>query len=200
MRKRFLFAVLAATAATGLVTSGAASARTDTASAGPRVVDVTSVAQIPTARSGVADAVQPHLVFRLTMTNNKGGQCLDGDATQIPANGARVQLWACNGRSNQTWLWTPAVGRPTGFYTIQNADRNQCLDGDVTQIPANGARVQLWACNGFTNQIWAWHGSTLTNVNGGQCLDGDATQIPANGARVQLWACNGFTNQAWTTH
>ncbi|MEV0936913.1 RICIN domain-containing protein [Streptomyces phaeochromogenes] len=198
MRIRLLFAVLAALAATGLVSSGAAHA--SAASAEPRVVEVTSAAQIPAVRSGPADVVQPQQVFRLTMTNNKGGQCLDGDATQIPANGARVQLWACNGRSNQTWLWTPAVGRPIGFYTIQNASGNQCLDGDVTQIPANGARVQLWACNSFTNQIWSWDGSRLTNVKGGQCLDGDVTQIPANGARVQLWACNSFTNQAWTTH
>ncbi|WP_020129770.1 RICIN domain-containing protein [Streptomyces sp. 303MFCol5.2] len=207
MRKRILFAALGASAALGLVTAGTAAAGTAAAdgagsgSAAPRVIDVTSVSQIPTAGEGIAASPAGiNAIFRLTMTNNEGGQCLDGDADTIGTNGTKVQLWGCHGGSNQTWLWAPAAGQPVGYYTIQNARGNQCLDGDLTQIPANGAKVQLWACNGWSNQTWLWHGATLTNLEGGQCLDGDLTQIPANGAKVQLWACNGWSNQNWTTH
>ncbi|MCX4759409.1 RICIN domain-containing protein [Streptomyces sp. NBC_01275] len=207
MRKRILFAVLGASAAIGLVTGGTASAggvasadSTDTAAAGTRVIDVTSTSQIPTVKDGLGDQAGLRAIYRLTMTNNEGGQCLDGDADTIGTNGTKVQLWGCHGGTNQTWLWAPAAGQPVGYYTIQNSRGNQCLDGDLNTIPANGAKVQLWACNGWTNQTWLWHGATLTNLEGGQCLDGDLTQIPANGAKVQLWACNGWSNQNWTTH
>ncbi|MFI1927978.1 RICIN domain-containing protein [Streptomyces sp. NPDC020377] len=202
MRKRILFAALGASAALGLVTAGTAAADgAGSGSAAPRVIDVTSVSQIPTAGEGIAASPAGiNAIFRLTMTNNEGGQCLDGDADTIGTNGTKVQLWGCHGGSNQTWLWAPAAGQPVGYYTIQSARGNQCLDGDLTQIPANGAKVQLWACNGWSNQTWLWHGATLTNLEGGQCLDGDLTQIPANGAKVQLWACNGWSNQNWTTH
>ncbi|MCQ4040810.1 RICIN domain-containing protein [Streptantibioticus rubrisoli] len=205
MRDRVALAVLAAATATALVTAGTAHAGTTHASTGtaksrPRVVDVTSMAQIPTVQSNLKGKAVPNQVYRLTMTNNDRGECLDGDTNTIPANGAKVQLWACNGWTNQTWIWAPAAGQPAGNYTIQNADGSECLDGDTNTIPANGAKVQLWACNGWTNQTWAWHGSTLTNNDRGECLDGDTNTIPANGAKVQLWACNGWTNQNWTLH
>ncbi|MEU6539584.1 RICIN domain-containing protein [Streptomyces sp. NPDC047000] len=205
MRKRILLAVLGASAALGLATTGTASAgvgtdTADAASAAPHVIDVTSTAQIPTVKEGAGGRASLNAIYRLTMTNNDRGQCLDGDSNTIPNDGAKVQLWACNGQTNQTWLWAPAAGQPVGYYTIQNADRGQCLDGDSNTIPNDGAKVQLWACNGRTNQTWLWYGPTLTNADRGQCLDGDSNTIPNNGAKVQLWACNGWRNQDWTTH
>ncbi len=71
----------------GLVTAGPAAAGTadvDSAgsgSAAPTVIDVTSVSQIPTAGEGLAASpAGNNAIFRLIMTNNEGGQCLDGDA------------------------------------------------------------------------------------------------------------------------
>jgi hypothetical protein len=130
--------------------------------------------------------------------NQWGGQCLDGDRNTIPNNGAKVQLWGCNAWNNQTWIMTPVNGLPVGYYYIQNGYGGQCLDGDRTTIPANGSKAQLWACNGWTNQVWIWTGSRFQNYYGNQCLDGDRTAIPNNGAKVQLWACNGWSNQGWT--
>ncbi|WP_327070191.1 RICIN domain-containing protein [Kitasatospora sp. NBC_01250] len=147
------------------------------------------------------DAMTPDVTYHTTaFTNNDGGECLDGDTNTIGNNGAKVQLWGCNGWSNQNWYWTPAPGQPTGYYTIQNGDQWQCLDGDTNTIGNNGAKVQLWGCNGWSNQTWIWNGSTLRNADKGQCLDGDTNTIPANGAKVQLWSCNGWTNQSWTWH
>ena len=132
------------------------------------------------------------------ITNQWGGQCLDGDRGGIPNNGTRVQLWGCNGWTNQTWVMTQVSSMPIGYYYIQNGYGGQCLDGDRGAIPNNGARAQLWGCNGWTNQMWRWTGSRFVNYYGGQCLDGDRGAIPNNGARVQLWACNGWSNQGWT--
>ncbi|WP_035803181.1 RICIN domain-containing protein [Kitasatospora mediocidica] len=53
---------------------------------------------------------------------------------------------------------TPAAANVTyhtGAFT--NNDKGQCLDGDTNTIGNNGAKVQLWACNGWSNQSWTWH-------------------------------------------
>ncbi|MDH6110287.1 hypothetical protein P3T36_004781 [Kitasatospora sp. MAP12-15] len=155
----------------------------------------------PAVGSITADAIAANASYRTTaFTNNDQGQCLDGDTNTIGNNGAKVQLWACNGWSNQSWVWTPAPNLPVGYYVIQNYDQGQCLDGDTNTIGNNGAKVQLWGCNGWSNQVWIWNGSTLKNYDQGQCLDGDTNTIGNNGAKVQLWACNGWTNQSWTWH
>ncbi|MEU8545572.1 RICIN domain-containing protein [Streptomyces roseoverticillatus] len=167
--------------------------------AGKTVVEVRSVAELP----GIGSSARPaaDTVYRTpAFTNNLGNQCLDGDRNTIPNNGAKVQLWGCNSWDNQSWYWTPVPNQPVGRYTIQNGYRSQCLDGDLNTIPNNGAKVQLWACNGWNNQIWMWNGSNLQNAQGAQCLDGDTNTIPNNGAKVQLWACNGWTNQKWVFH
>ncbi|MFI9270253.1 RICIN domain-containing protein [Kitasatospora sp. NPDC052896] len=174
--------------------------------AGARVVDLPSLAQLPTGGRRLvqkpATPASPETTYHTTaFTNNDGNECLDGDTNTIPhGNGAKVQLWACNGWSNQNWYWTPVAGMPVGYYTIQNGDGGMCLDGDTNTIPNNGAKVQLWGCNGWNNQRWYWNGSNLQNADGGECLDGDTNTIPNNGAKVQLWACNGWNNQKWTWH
>ncbi|MGK5546988.1 RICIN domain-containing protein [Streptomyces sp. URMC 127] len=168
--------------------------------AGKQVVDVRSLAELPGIGSSSGRPAVDTVYRTSAFTNNLGNQCLDGDRNTIPSNGAKVQLWGCNNWDNQSWYWTPVPNQPVGHYTIQNGYRSQCLDGDLNTIPNNGAKVQLWACNGWTNQIWMWNGSNLQNAQGAQCLDGDTNTIPNNGARVQLWACNGWNNQKWVFH
>ncbi|MFC6016679.1 RICIN domain-containing protein [Plantactinospora solaniradicis] len=171
---------------------------TDPASTSKVTLRLTDLSQLPRvgateSRSGILASY-----FFQYVRNGHYGQCLDGDRNTIPANGSRVQLWACNRWTNQAWILTTASGYPVGYYRIQNYYGRQCLDGDRNTIPANGSRVQLWACNGWTNQVWVWNGAQFRNYYGRQCLDGDRNTIPANGSRVQLWACNGWTNQNWT--
>ena len=91
-----------------------------------------------------------------TIENYDGGQCLDADANTLPANGTRVQMWGCNGRGNQNW-WLHAAGYTWNGYpifTITSGLVGPCLDGNANTLPANGTRVQMWACNGWSNQRW----------------------------------------------
>ncbi|MDH6133831.1 hypothetical protein P3T37_003229 [Kitasatospora sp. MAA4] len=200
MRTRKSSALLAVAVTVGMAALGLAQTANAATAGAPKVIDVTSVAQIPTVHSHLKGQVTPNVVYRLTMTNNHGGKCLDGDLNTIGNNGGVVQLWDCNGWNNQVWDWVPSTVNGAGWYTIQNDHGGQCLDGDLNGIPNNGAKVQLWGCNGWNNQQWAWGGATLVNGTGGQCLDGDLNTIGNNGGVVQLWACNGWDNQAWTTH
>ncbi|MGI5216146.1 RICIN domain-containing protein [Plantactinospora sp. CA-290183] len=113
-------------------------------------VALSDLSALPRAGGSEArSAVAASYLFQY-VRNRHGGQCLDGDRNTIPANGARVQLWACNGWTNQAWIFTSVSGYPVGYYRVQNYHGRQCLDGDRNTIPANGSRVQLWACNGWT--------------------------------------------------
>jgi hypothetical protein len=92
-----------------------------------------------------------------TIQNSDGDQCLDADSITLPANGTKVQMWGCNGWGNQNW-WLGLDGYTSNGYpivTFRNGGLSgPCLDGDSTRLPANGTKVQTWACNGWSNQDW----------------------------------------------
>lgn len=73
------------------------------------------------------------------------GKCLDvsGGST---ANGARVQLWDCNGTGAQRWQATAARD-------LVNPQANKCLDATGVSS-ANGTPLQIWQCTGGANQKW----------------------------------------------
>ena len=55
----------------------------------------------------------------------------------------------------------PAKVHGAGFSAQQQAyligpasDESRCLDADLGTINGNGTKVQLWTCNGATNQKW----------------------------------------------
>ncbi|MEV0354389.1 arabinofuranosidase catalytic domain-containing protein [Nonomuraea sp. NPDC050680] len=117
------------------------------------------------------------------------GRCLDVNGVS-QANGAQVQIWDCNGQSNQQWTATSA-----GELRVYGG---KCLDvyGAGT---ANGTNVIIWDCNGQSNQQWRLNADgTITAVGAGKCLDVSASGT-ANGTKVQIWTCQGAANQKWTT-
>jgi hypothetical protein len=62
---------------------------------------------------------------------------------------------------------------------------------------ASGTRVEIWTCNGGTNQQWRLNSDgSVVGVESGLCLDVNAYGT-ANGSIVQLWTCTGATNQKW---
>jgi endo-1,4-beta-xylanase len=116
------------------------------------------------------------------------GRCLDvPNASQ--SDGTLVQIWDCNGGTNQQW--TQTSGNELRVYG------SKCLDvpGHATSA---GTRVEIWTCNGGANQQWRVNADgTVVGVESGLCLDvtGAAT---GNGSPVEIWTCNGGTNQKWT--
>jgi hypothetical protein len=94
---------------------------------------------------------------------------------------------------------TPAV--QTGSYrNLVNEDSGRCLDADANTIGGNGTKVQLWDCNGWSNQKWIYDAvsHTIYSLYNGRCLDADLNTIGTNGTKMQLWDCNGWANQKWT--
>jgi hypothetical protein len=115
--------------------------------------------------------------------------CLDV-VNQSTANGAAVQVWACNAnQANQQWTYDGAALRVYG---------SKCLDvtgGSTT----NGTKLQIWDCvAGSTNQAFTRSGNTLQWSGKGKCVDltGGAA---VNGTPIQSWSCvAGDVNQEWT--
>src|SRR5882757_7207171 len=73
------------------------------------------------------------------------GKCLDvsGGST---ANGAKIQLWDCNGTGAQQWAANAAQD-------IVNPQANKCLDA-TGPSSADGTPLQIWSCGGGANQKW----------------------------------------------
>jgi Ricin-type beta-trefoil lectin domain len=76
---------------------------------------------------------------------------------------------------------------------LRGVGSSRCLDvPNASQ--SDGTFVNIWDCNGGTNQQWTLTSNNELIVYGSKCLDvaGHATTA---GARVQIWTCNGGANQ-----
>ena len=120
--------------------------------------------------------------------NAHSGECLDTSGSTF-INGAKEEIWTCNGSSGQAWSFSAgALAVDGGAY---------CLDvyGDRT---ADGSRVTLWTCDGGEDQQWAVNANgTITEVQSGKCLD-VTDALTAKGTQVELWTCNGGQSQQWS--
>ena len=105
----------------------------------------------------------------------QSGRCIDvPNASQN--NGTRVQLYDCNGQTNQQWTYTASKQ-----LTVYG---NMCLDAAGS---GNGAAVQIYNCNGQANQQWNVNSNgTITGVQSGRCLDVWGTANGAAGPAVRL--------------
>jgi alpha-galactosidase len=76
---------------------------------------------------------------------------------------------------------------------------SKCMD--VTgAVQTQGTLVEIWDCNGGSNQAWTHSTSNQLTVYGGaDCLDAYNNQTSA-GTEVEIWPCNGQTNQQWVVN
>lgn len=119
------------------------------------------------------------------------GKCLDVPNLSTTA-GTQLDIWSCNGGSNQIWTHTSS-----NQLTVYSGSSQMCLDAFGNGTTA-GTKVDIWSCNGGANQQWNVNSNgTITGVQSGLCLDVTGAST-ANGALVELWTCNGRSNQQWT--
>jgi mannan endo-1,4-beta-mannosidase len=122
-----------------------------------------------------------------TYVGQQSGRCLDVTG-QSQSNGAKTQLWDCNGQTNQRW-------------TLTTAAELRVYDSKCLELPANaaaGTQAQIWDCTGGANQKWSYGSDgSIRNTQTGLCLDANG-QGTANGTQVISWNCNSQANQKWT--
>jgi glucose/arabinose dehydrogenase len=112
-----------------------------------------------------------------------GGKCVDVNGGST-ADGAKVQLWTCNGGTNQQWTVSGSTLRALG----------KCM---TVTGETDGSQVQLSSCTGGTNQNWSVRTDGTIRTDGGKCLDAYGASS-ADGTQLIIWTCNGGTNQRWT--
>ena len=119
------------------------------------------------------------------------GKCLDvPNVSTTP--GTQLDIWDCNGGSNQIWTDTSS-----GQLAVYSGNSQMCLDAYDNQTTP-GTKVEIWSCNGGANQRWNVNSNgTITGVQSGLCLDVTGAST-ADGALIELWTCNGGSNQHWT--
>jgi hypothetical protein len=195
-RTTLAIAMLVTAFATSLIPSGGAAAQPE--AAGQRSV-VTA--------NDVSAAAYPPWEGRRLRNGMHYFQCLDANRNTWWGNNSTVQLWECNGWSNQQWWanWNHAAVtevRTPGFPAGPVGGR--CLDAwDYgTGFPF---RVSTWHCNGSLQQKWrvmeqAPRNVVLINMKYGLCLDVPTAVPPFGGGRVGLWPCHNGDNQEWSTH
>jgi endo-1,4-beta-xylanase len=114
----------------------------------------------------------------------QSGRCIDVPNASHN-NGTRVQLYDCNGQTNQAWTLTSS--KQLQVYG------NMCLDAAGS---GNASAVQIYSCNGQANQQWNVNSNgTITGVQSGRCIDVWGT---GNGQQVQIYDCNGQANQRFS--
>ncbi|WP_420878151.1 endo-1,4-beta-xylanase [Sorangium cellulosum] len=141
-----------------------------------------------------AESVTIDAAATYTIVGVQSGKCVEvaGGST---ADGAGVQIAACNGSARQQFRIESASG---GYYRIRNVGSDRCMDV-ASASTTDGARVQQYSCWTGENQQWSFADVTggavrLTARHSGKSLDvyGRGT---ADGTAVIQWASNGGTNQ-----
>ncbi|MDX3193049.1 ricin-type beta-trefoil lectin domain protein [Streptomyces sp. MN03-5084-2B] len=115
-------------------------------------------------------------------------RCIDINGT-APRPGPQVDIWDCDGGSNQAWTFTGA-----GELTADGL----CLDaGGGTS--AAGTKLIAFTCHGGANQKFRLEADgSITQA--GLCVDvtgGDKPAGNVNGTQLELWGCNDDANQNW---
>jgi len=121
------------------------------------------------------------------LINIASGRCLD-DPGKKTANGTKLDIWSCNGGSNQHWT-VPATELASGL-------PGNCLT-DKGGSTTNGNPIVTADCTGASSQKWTIESNETIHVDG-KCLDvkGKGT---ASGTKVDLWSCtSGDVAQDWT--
>ena len=119
------------------------------------------------------------------IVSNWNGKCIDVPSSNF-VDGAKLQMWNCNGTAAQRWTFVDGTIRAGGL----------CMDV-AWGSTANGAEIQIAYCSGNQAQKFVLSGAgDLVSVLANKCVD-IAGWDGNDGARLIIWPCHGGANQKW---
>jgi hypothetical protein len=162
----------------------------------------------PVPQPGYIHAVLTATSWRPLKLPYYTNRCLDAedDSSHNPnQDGDKVQIWACNGHTNQNWKLVSVGG---GYSYIENEyGNNLVIDATYDNVfnpYTNGDPIQLWTSNAGCQQKYKMSpydiGFALTNACAGKVIDASTSQPGGpmtDGDYVQLWTWLYRTNQIW---
>lgn len=116
------------------------------------------------------------------------GRCL----AAISEIHAPVGLDSCSDAVGEQWqVSTKGTGTISGQGYFASGD--YCM-GAYKAGTKNGTKVDIYACNGTTSQVWIHKSDNeLVDKHAGKCLDD--TNRSTTGAQLEIWSCTGAANQ-----
>ncbi|TGL60622.1 ricin-type beta-trefoil lectin domain protein [Leptospira sarikeiensis] len=122
-----------------------------------------------------------------TLVNQASNRCLD-ISNSSTANGARIQVYNCNGTDAQKWYYDPI-----NSFLRSKLNPNKCMDNGGEA--RDGGKIALWDCKDMNNMRFDFVGDSIRNrINSNFAVDANGT---GNGALVSQWTWNGGNNQLW---
>lgn len=125
--------------------------------------------------------------------NKASGKCLDIPAAST-ANGAKLQVYSCNGTNAQTFTLTDLTNYKMELRALNSG---KCVDVAAAGT-ADGTLVQQYDCNATGAQTWTMKVITwapleveFVAAHSGKCLDVDM----GIGPKVHQWWCTGGAAQ-----
>jgi len=119
------------------------------------------------------------------IVSNFNSKCIDVPWSSF-VDGAKLQMWTCNGSAAQRWTFVDGTIRAGGL----------CMDV-AWGSTADGAAIQLANCSGNLAQKFTFTSAgDLVSVLANKCVD-IKDWNSADGARLQTWTCGGTANQKW---
>lgn len=136
---------------------------------------------------------------KIILVNMCSGKCLDV-ASGKTANGTNVQVYAPNGTSAQSFVFSSCDPLAAGVYIIKSSNISKVIDVKSAS-KANGANVQLYGRNDTVAQMWkisrnADGSYTVLNFGSGKALDVKSAAA-VSGANVQQYSSNSTAAQKW---
>jgi len=138
----------------------------------PLGVQALKVASIPAqAPTNSTDTKEQKWIFNktdLTIRNFATGLCLEVPGC-ANSNGVALDLWPCH------------VGQPNSECNATNQQWHMWRNGTITSVmnpsmcidleDSSGPTVQIWTCNGGSNQVWDYSTSSHSLSTEDLCLD-----------------------------
>lgn len=157
------------------------------------------------------DEVRSQHYFPIGILKNSAGKCVE-IASGNTADGAKMQLAACNGSNQQRWrqiykdvgVSAGLNGATKAIFYIMNpsvaAPNGKCVDVKQSGTAA-GTIVHSYGCSyDYVNLAQMWKlgaNGSLVNPNSGKCLDTSGGST-TDGAQLVISVCNGSASQTWT--
>jgi Putative Ig domain/Ricin-type beta-trefoil lectin domain len=171
---------LSSAAATSTVT---VTATDGTGAKGSVTFHIVAVANLRSGLHRVAGPVTLH-----TSESNRTNMCMY-DAGNSGANGAKVEVWKCDGQPAERWTYLPDPG--------PDSNGSLVIHGKCATIGKSG-RIVLEKCTGAANQGWSlqFAASFLFNLASQACLNdpGDSTR---DGTQLDITICQAAFSQTF---
>jgi hypothetical protein len=117
-------------------------------------------------------------------------------AVSLPSVSGGLVSATLPARSITTYVLNQTGGGASSITSpLVGAGSTKCLDVPGSST-TNATQLDIFTCNGGTNQSWTYNSSAELRVYGNKCLDA-YQQGTADGTKVDIYDCNGGTNQKW---